>query len=904
MKRELELVITREGEHYTVTAKSDEKVSEFTLSSVQSTVRKIQECFDQQTSDEDITQCGTQIFDLLFSTGKKLLHHYLDQSDHLTLILNTKDPFLNEIPWELCYDPDYQLFLGADPCCSLVRRDQKSAQSFGTIDYPLKVLLIVSSPMDLDEKGDFQPDPDEIVQLMEPLKDLQDKGMVQFDWLERASVQCIQDALKEGYHIVHFVGHGLYDREIEKGYLVIEDKNRNEKRLEGQKIAQLFGVNPPQLMILTACESSPLIPFLLSRKIPAVLAMQYTVLKDIAHDFVERFYSLLVKGDSVQQAVSTARSAILLERGCKDPGWFTPVLYMRLDDVLQVDVTSPVVLPEKKVEGFDMVKDLIGVETFVGRRKDLGLLEKILFDNKLKLAVVTGIGGIGKTALASKFVKRHKHMFRAAFAKKMVPDMKGEEILGLLNQFFMRNGEQKLDEVIAEPDLDLKLEVLVHCLKKGYLLVLDNFEVLIKDNKIADKSVEKCVKALLSGDHSSKIIITSRYGFTFQDEKAGGLVNTVDLKELSFQFAGQLLGKFGIKDDMWKGIYMTIGGNPQFLEFFAQLTKSRRVEDLLKDITPVREKIGDWLLNELVELLTEKEENVLKKFSVFRLPVERSAFTVLGANDKEIEQLVYYSLVKFDEYYFMHQGVKEYVDALLLDDERKSAHAEAVLYYKLLIEKKKGDLLDVLELQYHLVASEQYEEAGNLVLGLSEPFSRWGYWAKLMELLIQTVETTDGKTKAGGLHNLGAVVQSLGNYKEAEKLYRESLDIAKGLGDKAGIAKSLHQLGALHQYQGNYKEAEKLYRESLDIEKSLGDKAGIALSFGQLGRLNEERKNYKEAVKYYVTSLSIFIELHSPYAGTAIKDLRRMRKTMGEKHFDTLWKTITKKEVPDYIKTP
>jgi len=196
------------------------------------------------------------------------------------------------------------------------------------------------------------------------------------------------------------------DGETGKGYLIIEDKNRNTRKLEGREVAQLFGVNPPRLVILTACESSPLIPFLLSRKVPAVMAMQYTVLVKVAHQFVERFYSLLVRGSSVLQAVSAARSAVFLNEGIGCTGWFTPVLYARSDSILAIDSESPVVVCEKEaVKRADMVTDLLGVENFVGRRKDLWLVEKAFFEDNLKMAVITGIGGIGKTALASKFVK-------------------------------------------------------------------------------------------------------------------------------------------------------------------------------------------------------------------------------------------------------------------------------------------------------------------------------------------------------------------------------------------------------------------------------------------------------------------------------------------------------------------
>jgi tetratricopeptide (TPR) repeat protein len=950
----LELDIIREGKKFRVEATSPlgKGSGAFELdSSVYSQLDIIQEVIeDVRSLDKGFAETfGALLFEYLFSTIKDLVHTCLNQSDHLDIILNMSDETLDVLPWELAYDKGSHTFLGADPHCSITRRDQKSTKTFPKIDYPLKVLIIVSSPMDLDERGEYQPDPDEIKSLMEPLKGLEEKGMVKVDFLDRASVKHIQDKLREGYHIVHFIGHGNYDPEKGTGSLTIEDNDRNLKKLSGPEVARLFGVSPPQLLILTACESAPLIPSLLTRNIPAVLAMQYSVLKDIAHQFVERFYSSLVRGDTVSGAVSNARNAVSLEKGTVNPGWFTPVLYMRSPHILKINTASiPTPFEKPVVKRFDSDKDLIGVETFVGRRKDLWLVEKALFEENLKCVLIKGIGGIGKSSLASKFVRRHKYSCRAVFARKMVdPSMGVEEILMMLDQFLQLNNDNRLHDVIGEPDLDYKLEVLNHCLKKGYILVLDNFEVLLEDSHIKDKDIEELVKAITFGDHLTKVIITSRYGFTFADEKAGGLIRVVDVDELSFQFAGKLLEKLGITDvRVQVEVYKKIGGNPQFLEFFAKLSETRPTGKLLEDITPVREKIGEWLMNELVSQLINEEQHILKEVSVFRLPMDRDVFDVLKVPDTVVDHLVDYSLIKFEKdkygYYMMHPAVRDYVYALLSDDERVRAHSDAASYYTMLIEKKKADILDIIELHYHLVEAGQYEKAGDLAVDLSEPFLRWGYWKKLMELLMQTVATTSGKTKAAGMHNLAAVLQKIGNYKEAEEYYTQSLKLLEELGDKHGIASSLHQLGVLQQYQGNYKEAEKYYTQSLKLkeelgdkhgiaqslhqlgmlqeyqgnykeaeeyytqslklEEELGDKHGIAVSLGQLGRLSERREDYKEAVEYYIVALSLFSELGSPDAETAIKSLKRVRKTIGGGQFDNYWKALTDQEVPDFIK--
>jgi tetratricopeptide (TPR) repeat protein len=894
----LEYIVTPVGEGYKVTCESDfgRREGFFKVDlSVNSRMNEIQKAIEQQKSldREFVEKLGIELFEMLFSNSKDLLHTCMNQCDHLTIVLKIEDPFLNEIPWELCYDPEHRLYLGADAQVSLVRRDQKSTQQYGKINYPLKVLVIISSPMDLEEKGEFQPNVDEVVELMKSVKDMEDKGTITIDFLERASVRHIQDKIMEGYHIVHFVGHGFYDGKTERGYLVIEDRLRNAKNLEEGGVAQLFGVNPPHLVILTACESSLLIPYLLSKKVPAVLAMQYTVLKDLAYQFMERFYSFMVKGDSIAEAVSKARSAVQLEEGIGCAGWFTPVLYVRADNILQVNIGSPRIAPEKQVppeiqvHRHDEIIDLLGVQNFVGRRKDLWLMEKALLEDELKVVVVTGIGGIGKTALASKFVEKYKNMFRGVFARKMRDSEMGiEGILGGLDRFFMEYGDQRLHEVIGELDLNVKLVRLNECLKDKYLIVLDNFEPLLKDEKIADEDVERFLRAFLSGDHFSKIIITSRYRFAFKDEKAHSLVKYVDLKELGLRAAVQLLANLGIKDFReGKKIHKKIGGNPQFLELFARLAETRSVEGLLRDVTLLREKIGEWLLHKVMDLLKKEELEVLKKLSAFRLKVERNVFDMLNVSGEVVDKLVHHSLIKVEHgHYFMHQGVRQYVYVLLSDDERVKAHADIVKYYETLFERKykhiplpdiekinlhpqviqetlsvkeEEDLQDISEFHYHLCESGQYERAGELVIDSVKLYLRQGHWMELMGLLAKTVETTEGILKAAGVHGLGIVFQSLGEYEEAEKRFRKSLYMAQNLGDNQGIAASLYHLGVIHQLRGEYEEAEKLYREALNITENLGDQQGISASYYQIGIVYEKKGLYEEAEELYRESLDI-----------------------------------------------
>lgn len=76
-----------------------------------------------------------------------------------------------------------------------------------------------------------------------------------------------------------------------------------------------------------------------------------------------------------------------------------------------------------------------------------------------------------------------------------------------------------------------------------------------------------------------------------------------------------------------------------------------------------------------------------------------------------------------------------------------------------------------------------------------------------------------------------------GDVGEAERLYREALDIKTQVEDAHGRSATLHELAYLYRVRGELGEAEQLYREALDIQTQLGDVHGQAATLVMLGQL-------------------------------------------------------------------
>ena len=83
-------------------------------------------------------------------------------------------------------------------------------------------------------------------------------------------------------------------------------------------------------------------------------------------------------------------------------------------------------------------------------------------------------------------------------------------------------------------------------------------------------------------------------------------------------------------------------------------------------------------------------------------------------------------------------------------------------------------------------------------------------------------------------------------------------------------------MGRLAQDQGELEEARRLYDESLEIKKRLGNQNGVALTLGQLGRLAEDEGDKVAAARLFRESLSIFERLGSPNAEIVRRSLARV----------------------------
>ena len=140
-------------------------------------------------------------------------------------------------------------------------------------------------------------------------------------------------------HVIHFVGHGDFDERLREGVIYFQNKSGASAPVTSSVLGPYVRDHDPlRMVVLNACRSArtdAVDPFggiaqgLVQQDATAVVAMQFPISDRAAVAFTGDFYGSLVDGLPVDQAVTSARKALLGE--FRDE-WATPVLFLRAPD--------------------------------------------------------------------------------------------------------------------------------------------------------------------------------------------------------------------------------------------------------------------------------------------------------------------------------------------------------------------------------------------------------------------------------------------------------------------------------------------------------------------------------------------------------------------------------------------
>ena len=863
--------------------------------------------------EERLARYGGRLFGFLFGDGEdfKAFLRFNDAyrfGARLNLCIHPDAAALWELPWEYLHDGEG--FLALDGRFLLSR----IPWGLGELrpprkPLPLRILVVISSPTDQAELNTEK----EVAVLQEALDEPVRKGLVVLHFLDDATLEAIEgQLLRVGYHVVHYTGHGAYDEATGRSYLALEDDEGRTRRAGAEELAPLFRRlraqgKAPQLVVLSGCQTartSRLDAFggvatgLLKAEVPAVVAMQFSILDPSAIEFAGAFYGALAQGLTPAQAMLEARLALRRRKGGPGYDWGVPALYLRAQGMRLID---PEAKPER-VAVFERV-DVGGLPVpllFVGRKPELRRARRALRDSRINALYIRGIGGIGKSTLAAKFLERPGTEVDGRLVVRCDELPLPVDVVEKVAVFLAAQGVEghaEAAQILRDSRLPMeerarRAAALVS--HRRYVIVFDAFESLMEPAEgdrweVADEEVRGFFRGLLDAQWRSTCVFTSRYRWkTLEDYVGRGTAEEIPLPGLTERQALMLMAELPhLKDEPLEdkiSAYEKVGGHPKTIELLnAWLAEGgRSLKELLSDPRLDFRLAEEWeryFLADLMERLSPEEREALTRCAIFRGMLTSNHLSYAGVKEGWLKHWLDLSILHREgKAYTMHQVVREYLLNRLSGEEQERLHLWAADFYarpfvemarmavkaagetlpeeaiatlarldKGVLGRIVGQTKDMaaaqaamaaaLEWHHHLFHARRYKEAGEIVNAIYDVLDRQGQRDAAKGLLWMSIETLEGFDKAVVQGNLATLLKNEGKLDEALATYEKVYRTFEAEGAKQQMAATLAQMASVYMDKGEYDRAIENYEKALDIFREIGDEEGQAIGLHQLSRL-------------------------------------------------------------------
>ncbi len=627
-----------------------------------------------QRIELELERWGREFYDALFSAAdyRALLSQLLAGPEPRRLTIVTKDPKLLRLPWELVADDAGSLAQRVSVRRQLEVPETPELTKPRPAQLPLQILYIVSRPANagfIDPRFTAKA----LLDALEPLGADVQVEMCRPPTLEQMEeMLCLRQEAGDPFDIVHFDGHGDFSKEKQVGELYFEEPADAFGRAATDPVSAialgaLLSRHDISLVVLEACRTATVGPTtvfgsvalqLIDAGVGSVLAMSHAVHVEATRLLMEGFYRELVRGTTIDQALSAARTALRDNsarwlkagpdgRAIELRDWFLPHLYHRAaDDPLVPPRTYPRAESSARA-GFR--RPATGEEVgafppppqfgFRGRAWELYELERRL--QASRGLVLHAMGGMGKTALATEAAHwwTRSGLFRdGACFLSFEQFMSADRAVQVLGNYLVGPQFEQL------PAIEQRRRAIELFQQNAVLLVWDNFESTLPQFNdgaaglaspyTADerRRLAELFYDLTEGSGNSCLLVTCRPGDTglpgAQRYELQGLARADSLWLLAsiLEREGLTLTDPRLSRERLDPLLNDLADHPLSLELVGPHLRSLTPEEIMADF-------GKRLVEFRQEALEERNQSLLAslEFSLRHLsPAAREALPWLG----------------------------------------------------------------------------------------------------------------------------------------------------------------------------------------------------------------------------------------------------------------------------------
>jgi len=213
---------------------------------------------DPHSRMERIKEFGQKLYDRLFTADvQKLWADYKQKSDFLVLCqrLAPQASDLEVLPWETLYDGEEFIAAGAKTGLSRLPLDIEIQDELPPLPAPLKMLALVSSPLDLKENERLQIEKEQEI-LLQAVNTPSGQGKLLLEFEDEAKLPIIESSLEGGCQIFHYSGHGISPED--GGGLLLEDSQGNKRPTSTSEVLQTLQKveTDLRLAVISGCQTA------------------------------------------------------------------------------------------------------------------------------------------------------------------------------------------------------------------------------------------------------------------------------------------------------------------------------------------------------------------------------------------------------------------------------------------------------------------------------------------------------------------------------------------------------------------------------------------------------------------------------------------------------------------------